>query len=346
MKLPTPKQIIRVLLFVGTAISLYFVPWPIVTAWITPLPNTIQEQVNNAKDYGFDGIVVYVDKGQDKEPEFYTSGYKNRALKTPADPKALFKIASVSKLYVALSIAKLERSGKLSIHKTLSHYLPELEGSIDNAKDITLKMMVTHRSGIPNYTDVPNFWANPPSSEQKILELVLNKPANFEPDQDYEYSNTNYLLLGRVMDRVLGYSHLQYIQQEILNPLHLNNTYTSLNDVNIEDVMSGYYVGYEEDLKTDYIGSMLATAQDLGKFIRALNDGSAFSDAKEQEIYTSLYKFNHTGLIPGYQTIAEYHQDINTVVIQFTNTVNFNGYNWNLSEIMYSRILKILKSKD
>ncbi len=333
------------LLFVGTAISLYFVPWPIVTAWITPLPNTIQEQVNNAKDYGYDGIVVYVDKGQDKEPEFYTSGYKNRALKTPADPKALFKIASVSKLYVALSIAKLERSGKLSIHKTLSHYLPELDGSIDNAKDITLKMMVTHRSGIPNYTDVPNFWANPPSSEQKILELVLNKPANFEPDQDYEYSNTNYLLLGRVMDRVLGYSHLQYIQQEILNPLHLNNTYTSLNDVNIEDVMSGYYVGYEEDLKTDYIGSMLATAQDLGKFIRALNDGSAFSDAKEQEIYTSLYKFNHTGLIPGYQTIAEYHQDINTVVIQFTNTVNFNGYNWNLSEIMYSRILKILKSK-
>ena len=346
MKSPTPKQIIRVLLFVGTAISLYFVPWPIVTAWITPLPNSIQEQVNNAKDYGFDGIVVFVDKGQDKEPEFYTSGYKNRALKTPADPKALFKIASVSKLYVALSIAKLERSGKLSIHKTLSHYLPELEGSIDNAKDITLKMMVTHRSGIPNYTDVPNFWANPPSSEQKVLELVLNTPANFEPDQDYEYSNTNYLLLGRVMDRVLGYNHLQYIQQEILNPLHLNNTYTSLNDVNIEDVMSGYYVGYEEDLKTDYIGSMLATAQDLGKFIRALNDGSAFSDAKEQEIYTSLYKFNHTGLIPGYQTIAEYHQDINTVVIQFTNTVNFNGYNWNLSEIMYSRILKILKSKD
>lgn len=346
MKLPTPKQIIRVLLFVGTAISLYFVPWPIVTAWITPLPNTIQEQVNNAKDYGFDGIVVFVDRGQEKQQEFYTSGYKNRALQTPADPQALFKIASVSKLYVALSIAKLERSGKLSIHKTLSHYLPELEGSIDNAKDITLKMMVTHRSGIPNYTDVPNFWANPPSSEQKILELVLNTPANFKPDQDYEYSNTNYLLLGRVMDRVLGYSHLQYIQQEILNPLHLNNTYTSLNDVNIEDVMSGYYVGYEEDLKTDYIGSMLATAQDLGKFIRALNDGSAFSDAKEQEIYTSLYKFNHTGLIPGYQTIAEYHQDINTVVIQFTNTVNFNGYNWNLSEIMYSRILKILKSKD
>jgi len=345
MKSPTPKQIIRVLLFVGTAISLYFVPWPIVTAWITPLPNTIQEQVNNAKDYGFDGIVVFVDRGQEKQQEFYTSGYKNRALQTPADPKALFKIASVSKLYVALSIAKLERSGKLSIHKTLSHYLPELEGSIDNAKDITLKMMVTHRSGIPNYTDVPNFWANPPSSEQKILQLVLNTPANFEPDQDYEYSNTNYLLLGRVMDRVLGYSHLQYIQQEILNPLHLNNTYTSLNDVNIKDVMSGYYVGYEEDLKTDYIGSMLATAQDLGKFIRALNDGSAFSDAKEQEIYTSLYKFNHTGLIPGYQTIAEYHQDINTVVIQFTNTVNFNGYNWNLSEIMYSRILKILKSK-
>jgi D-alanyl-D-alanine carboxypeptidase len=346
VKAITPKLIIRVLLLLGTAISLYFVPWPIVTAWVMPLPSTIQEQVDNTTNYGFDGIVVYVDKGQDKEPEFYTSGYKNRALQTPAESQALFKIASVSKLYVALSIAKLERSGKLSINKTLSYYLPELETTIANSKEITLKMMVMHRSGIPNYTDVPNFWANPPSSKQEILELVLNKPANFKPDQDYEYSNTNYLLLGRVMDSVLGYSHLKYIQEEILNPLHLNNTYTSLNDVNIEDVMSGYYVGYEEDLKTDNVGSMLATAQDLGKFIRALNDGSAFLDKKEQDIYTSMYKFNHTGLIPGYQTIAEYHQDINTVVIQFTNTVNFNGYNWNLSEIMYNRILKILKSKD
>ena len=90
---------------------------------------------------------------------------------------------------------------------------------------------------------------------------------------------------------------------------------------------------------------MLATAQDLGDFLRALNDGSVFHNQEERDLYASLYEFEHTGLIPGYQTIAKYHNELDAVVIQFTNTVDFEGYNWNLSEVMYSRILKILKKK-
>lgn len=342
----TSKRILRISLFLGTLISLYFVPWPIVIAWLKPLPNTIQEQVDSASDYGFDGIIVCVDSGTKNQPKFYTSGYKSRENKIPTDPYSLFKIASVSKLYVALAVAKLERKGLLSIDKSLADYLPELDGQIDNADEITLRMMVRHRSGIPNFTDTPNFWVNPPNSEQETLELVFDMPANFEPNQDYEYSNTNYLLLGRVMDGVLGYGHLQFIKEEILKPMNLNHTYISLKDVNLNDVMSGYYVGYDKDLKTDDNGSMLATAKDLGKFIRALNDGSAFTDKKEQEIYAAIYEFGHTGLIPGYQTIAKYHKDIDAVVIQFTNTVDFEGYNWNLSEIMYNRVVKILRRKN
>jgi CubicO group peptidase (beta-lactamase class C family) len=148
------------------------------------------------------------------------------------------------------------------------------------------------------------------------------------------------------MNSVLGYNKFQYIQEEILNPLNLKNTFCSIQDVKIDDVMSGYYVGYDTDLKTDSVGSILATAEDLSIFIRALNDGTVFRDKKEQEIYTSIYKYEHTGLIPGYQTIAKYHKDIDAVVIQFTNTVNFDGYNWNLSEIMYNRIIKILRKKN
>ncbi len=58
----TSKRIIRILLLIGTVFSLYFVPWPVVTAWLSPLPNTVQEQVDKATDYGFDGIIVYVDE--------------------------------------------------------------------------------------------------------------------------------------------------------------------------------------------------------------------------------------------------------------------------------------------
>jgi len=113
-------------------------------------------------------------------------------------------------------------------------------------------------------------------------------------------------------------------------------------------VMSGYYVGYDADLKyNDFInpaGSMVATAEDVGIFLRALNDGSVFNEG-EQEIYSSIYVYEHTGLLPGYQSIAKYHKDIDTVVIQFNNTTNFDGYDWNLAVIIYNRIVKILRRK-
>lgn len=321
---------------------MFFVPWILVWAWILPLPDTIQEQVNKATDYGFDGIIVYIDE-TGKPPAFYAAGYKNRENKTPADPHSLFKIASVGKLYTAVAVAKLVNEGRLSLDKTLADYFPELVGRIENADKITVRMMVQHRSGIPNYTDTKNYWVHPKKGNKERLALVLDLPASFEPGKDFEYSNTNYLLLSELIGKVTGGSKFQYIKEVILDPLGLKNTFGSIRDVNLDDVMSGYYVGYDNDLKTDDNGVMLATAEDLGKFIRALNDGSVFKDKKEQEIYSSIYKYGHTGLIPGYQSIAKYHKDIDAVVIQFTNTVNFDGYNWNLSEIIYNRIVKILR---
>ncbi len=336
------KQIIRIVLFIGTITSMFFVPWILVRTWIKPLPDTVQEQLNEGIKYGFDGIIVYIDKNG-KPPAFYAAGYKNRENKTPADPHSLFKIASNSKLYTAVSIAKLAYDGRLSLDKTLADYFPELLGRIEYADKITVRMIVQHRSGIPNYTDTHNYWAHPKQNNKERLELILDSPASFKPGKHYEYSNTNYLLLSELIEKVTGESRFQYIKEEVLDPLNLKNTYGSIHDVNLDDVMSGYYVGYDNDLKTDDYGVMLATAEDLGKFIRALNDGSVFKDKKEQEIYSSIYKYEHTGLVPGYQSIAKYYKDMDTVVIQFTNTTNFDGYNWNLSEILYNRIVKILK---
>jgi CubicO group peptidase (beta-lactamase class C family) len=321
---------------------MFFVPWILVKAWIMPLPDTIEEQLNEATDLGFDGIIVYVDEAG-KAPGYYAAGWHDSKKKIPANPKALFKIASISKLYVAVAITKLVSDGRLSLDKTLAAYFPELEGRIEHANEITVRMMVQHRSGIPNYTSIDNYWANPKESNQERLALVLDLPADFEPDKDYEYSNTNYLLLRMLIAKVVGYDHFQYIKEQILIPLELNHTFSSLSEVDIDDVMSGYYVGYDADLKTDQQG-MLATAEDVGVFLRALNDGSVFKEG-EQDIYSSIYEYNHTGLVPGYQSIAKYHKDIDAVVVQFTNTTNFNGYNWNLSEIIYSRIIKIIKQK-
>ena len=284
---------------VGIISILIFPPWDGIWAWIKPLPATVQEQVDDAIGHGLDGIIVYVDEtGQ--PPAFYTAGWKDRDNKILADPQSLFKIASINKLYVAAATAKLVNAQSLSLDDTLADYFPELVGRIENAEQITLKMMLQHRSGIPNYTDQPDFqWDNPPQTSSETLELVLDMPADFEPDKKYSYSNTNYLLIGEILDKVLGYSHHQYIKEEILMPLGLNNTFSSLHEVDIDDVMSGYYVGLALDFKDIDFG-MVATAEDVGIFLRALNDGTLFNE-NEQAIYSSIYVYEHKGWVLGYQ---------------------------------------------
>lgn len=323
-----------------------FVPWLAGLAYVKPLPNSVQEQVSDAINYKLDGVIVYVDK-KGKAPEFYSSGWKNREDKIPADPHSLFKIASISKLYIAAAAAKLVNSKQLSLDKTLADYLPDLVGRVENAEKITLRMMLQHRSGIPNFIDDPKFpWANLPTDLNELLKFALDKPANFEPDKSYGYSNTNYLLIGNIIDKSLGYSHHLYIKKEILEPLKLTHTFSLLDEIDMKELVSGYYIGYDGDLKTQNFvspgGSMVATAQDVGIFLRALNDGSLLN-ANEQAIYSSIYVYEHTGLLGGYSSIARYHKDIDTVVIQFVNTSG--GNSWMISDIVYNRILKILRKQ-
>ncbi len=238
--------------------AVVLVPWDIVP-WPTPLPATVQEQVDAAAERGLDGIIVYV----------------ARAGKAPAS------------------------SGSLS--------------------------------------------------------LALDKPADFEPDARYSYSNTNYLLLGRILDGALGYPQQRYIEREILAPLGLTHTYPSLGQANERDVVRGYWYGYDDDLTPlDHAvpgGSMVATAQDVGTFPRALNDGSLLS-ADEQAIYASIYRYGHTGWLPGYYSIARYHADIDAVVVQFVNTTGGDAWRpvevtggkaLGISNIIYGRIVRILR---
>jgi len=83
------KRILRIVFIVASISSLFFVPWLLVKAWILPLPDTIQEQVDEAISHGFDGMIVYVDQAG-HPPQYFASGWHNRESKTPAKPHALF----------------------------------------------------------------------------------------------------------------------------------------------------------------------------------------------------------------------------------------------------------------
>jgi D-alanyl-D-alanine carboxypeptidase len=335
-----------IMTIVSISCVVVFVPWLAACAYLAPLPDTVQEQVEDAVNYDLDGIIVYVErKGQ--EPEFYSAGWKNRENKTSADPHALFKIGSISKLYIAAATAKLLNDNKLALDDTLAEYFPDLVGRIENADRITLRMLLQHRSGIPDWIEDSEFpWTTSLKDVNEYLALVLDDPAEFEPGSRYDYSNTNYLLIGNILDKTLGYRHQQYIQSEILAPLGLTHTFGALSDADADKVSSGYYTGYDGDVKMlDFVapgGSMIATAKDVGIFLRALNDGSLLND-DEQAIYSSIYVYEHTGLLPGYSSIARYHKDIDAVVIQFVNTSG--GNSWMVSEIVYNRIVRILRKR-
>lgn len=337
MKRMHTKTMLRMAAALVTITSIYlFAPWEFGLYYLKPLPKTIEQELTNAVNERLDGIIVYVAQ-EDKDPEYYAQGFHNRNEKIKAYPQALFKIASIAKLYDASAAVKLVARGQLSLEQTLAFYLPELSGRIQYSDKITLRMMIQHRSGIPNFTDHEGFnWGE---SSLDMLELILDQPADFEPNSEYRYSNTNYYLLQRIMTRVLGYDYGQFIKNEMLRPLGIEDTFMSVNEVNQDRMMSGYYIGSPDDFK--YLDQgMVATAEAVGKFIRVLNDGSLFTE-EEAEIYKGLYEYQHDGWVLGYWSRARYYDDIDTVVVQFVNTTGDDTLL--LSQIVHNRIIEIIR---
>jgi D-alanyl-D-alanine carboxypeptidase len=307
------------------------------------LPASLQEEMEKAVEGGFDGMIVYVN--QSGKSSFYSAGLNNREKQTLADPHSLFKIASISKLYMAAACSKLVANKKLVLDANLSDLLPEVDGRIEHANEITLEMMLQHRSGILDYAFEPELEGETFDDYMSFMARVYDKEAKFKPNKRYGYSNSNYLLLGEIMDRTLGYSHQAYIQAEILNPLGLMNTYKDYKNSDTTRVMSGYIIGWDPDLKSSDFplpgGNMVATAEDVGVFLRALIDGTLLTK-EEQAIYSSVYEYEHTGWLPGYTSIARYHSDIDAVVVQFVNTSSTEWF-WIELERVYSRILLSLE---
>lgn len=309
-------------------------------------PKSVQEEVDKTLDNGYDGIIVCVNKSG--KSSFYSAGWNNRENLIPAEPHLLFKIASISKLYIAAATTKLIADQRLSLNNTLAKLIPEVAGKIEYADKITLRMLLQHRSGIPDFLYDPDFKNSDPDEDYlTTAALIFDEPADFKPDKKYKYSNTNYLLIGEILDRSLGYSHHKYIKDSILIPLGLDNTYSLYSEVDPNDVMSGYYIGYDADLKSNNFtrpgGSMVASAEDVGKFLRALIDGTLFN-AEEQAIYSSVYKYEHTGWVDGYTSIVRYHSDIDAVVVLFVNTSKDQMF-WLGLERSYNRIVQALKKE-
>ncbi len=221
-----------------------------------------------------------------------------------------------------MSVVKVHHQNLLSLDDSLAFWLPELSSQIANAEQITMRMLVQHCSGITDFDSQQGFsWENPHTDIDETLVFALDKPANFSPNAKYEYSNTNYLLLAKILAKALGYDHGIFIREQILVPLELTSTYVYPNEIDLSLLAKGYWHNIERSEQAYMIpgGAMISTIDDIGRFIRALNKGALLSD-EERATYTQVYSFDHSGWLPGYQSIARYYQAKDLVLVQFVNT--------------------------
>ena len=169
-------------------------------------------------------------------------GYANAEKKIPMQNCHLQYLQSVSKTYMAVAILQLKEQGKIDLDAPVTKYLPEKYSRyIKDAGKITVRMLLNHVSGIPEYNSNPSFVSaviqHPLENFSAIdcLKSIANMDLQFVPGSKYVYTNTNYLLLSLIGDAITG-DHAAYIKKNIFKPLGLNNSYYGNDHAYLKDL--------------------------------------------------------------------------------------------------------------
>ena len=203
-----------------------------------------------------------------------TFGYSqiNGAEKKPLTAASRYRIGSVTKMFTGTMIFQLVQEGKLSLDDNLAKYFPQ----IPNAEKITILHLLGHRSGIHDLAD--GLGKHNPRTQHQLLATMVKGGSNFEPGSKYEYSNSGYVVLGWIIEKIDGKPYAQCLQERIASPTGLNDTYlgTGLTDISKNESHSySYYGNWQQEVESHLsiaggAGSIISTPADLVKFIQAL----------------------------------------------------------------------------
>jgi len=265
-----------------------------------------------------------------------------------ADGKAVhqYKIGSISKTFTAVLTFKMIEADKLSLKTPLSNFYP----NITNAKDITIGQMLNHHSGIANYTDSSDFLAyyQIPQSQAQMVARIEALPAAFDPGEKAAYSNSNYLLLGYILEQVSGQSYAELLNTYIVEPLQLKHTFFG-TDNQVQGIESYQLVTEQGVAKWQEIppwsltsagaaGAIISTADDLHTFLHGLfNDKLITANNREQMtalqdeyghgIFKTEFTHNgkeiigywHNGGIEGFASHVSYFPSIDMTTVVLSN---------------------------
>jgi CubicO group peptidase (beta-lactamase class C family) len=245
-------------------------------------------------------------------------GYTDITKKVPVSNKSVFRIASMSKSFTAMAIVKLRDEGRLKLDDPASKYIPELKKvkylSTD-ASPITVRNLLTHSAGFPE----DNPWGDRQLADtEKDLTNLIESGVYFSnvPGVAYEYSNLGFALLGRIIKNVSGKPYQQYITQNILIPLGMNNTYWEFTKVPAPQLAHGYrWINEqwkEEELLHDgsygAMGGMMTTIADFAKYIELHMSAWPATSGKENSVLkrSSLREMQQPWMFSGLNSQFKY----------------------------------------
>jgi D-alanyl-D-alanine carboxypeptidase len=291
-------------------------------------PTPLQRALRAVVEFGAPGATVLVRDGA--RTTQLAVGYARLTPRTPLRAGDRFRIGSVTKSFVATVVLQLAGEGRLTLDDPLERWLP---GIVPNSERITLRHLLTHTSGIYNYTDDPSFTRALRKNPRRVLapadlvRIATAQPAR-EPGE-WSYSNTNYILLGLVVETVTGRPLAEELRSRILEPLGLRDTSLPATPAIPGRHAHGYTVrgGRRMDVTAFSpswawaAGGMVSTSRDLATFYGALLTGQLLAPPLQQELLRLVptagyasgiararlrcgYAWGHDGLVPGYYTAA------------------------------------------
>jgi CubicO group peptidase (beta-lactamase class C family) len=165
-------------------------------------------------------ISVFKDK---KEIYSRSIGYSDINNNILSNESTRYRIGSISKIFTAVLIMQLVEEKKLNLNDKLSQYFPDIKLS----NEITIEQLLTHRSGIYNYTDIKDYesWMEKPLSQKELISKINKNKRRFKPNKKFEYSNSNYFLLSLIIEQIENGRFNKILEKKILIPYNLNQTY-------------------------------------------------------------------------------------------------------------------------
>jgi D-alanyl-D-alanine carboxypeptidase len=256
-----------------------------------PLGGTVDAVVQAAmQQQGIPGMTVALAK---KGTMLYVQGYGVSDLTTrqATKPSVIFEIGSITKQFTAALVMKMQEQGQLHVDDSIAAYLPEY----NFPPSITLRMMLTHTSGLADFTNFPQLgdWVKHGVSEATVLTAVSQAPLQFQPGTQYAYSNSNFFALGTIIEKISGQSYATNLEQYIFNPLGLMNTFYALPSAShsatgYTNNGSGLVPAILWDRSAAFAaGALSASVSDLVAWDNALMNGQVVSPASFKAMTTS-----------------------------------------------------------